>query len=101
MGRHEKALSLGTQAALQSSAQLRAEKAAVLQATQVHVHAATEPHRLLDPHQVAHLSAVSLRQPQTHSATWHCGGVAQRERATCLHLVAARKILKEERAHLR
>ena len=146
MGRHEKALSLSTQAALQSSAQLRAEKAAVLQATQVHVHAATEPHRLLDPHQVAHLSAVSLRQPQTHSATWHCAcaessiealttreaalrsevavletehavkvealealllevrqerGVAQRERATCLHLLAARKILKEERAHLR
>jgi hypothetical protein len=33
----EKALSFSTQAALEGSAQLRAEKAAVLQATQVHV----------------------------------------------------------------
>ena len=72
MRRHEKALSLSTQAALQSSAQLRAEKAAVLQATQVNVHAATEAQRLLDAHQVAHRAAASLRQAQIHNATSHC-----------------------------
>ncbi len=38
------------QSALGSSAQLRAEKAAVLQATQVNVHAATEAQRLLHAH---------------------------------------------------
>ena len=44
----------------------------MLQATQVNVHAAAEAQRLLDTHQVAHLSAVSLRQAQIHSATSHC-----------------------------
>ena len=121
------------------------EEAAVLQATQVHVHAATEAQRLLDAHQVAHRAAVSLRQAQIHSAISHCAcaqssiealttrqaalrsevalletehavkvealealllevrqerGVAEREQATFLDLLAARKILEEERAHL-
>jgi hypothetical protein len=168
----EKALSLSTAVALQSSLQLRAEKAAVLQATQVNVHAnqtsmlltkplccslnlyaaqvnvnaATEAQRLFDAHEVAHRAAVSLRQAQIHSATSHCASaqssiealttreaalrsevalletehavkvealealllevrqersVALRERSTFLDLLAARKILEEERAHLR
>ncbi len=109
------------------------------------MHAATEAQRLLDAHQVAHRAAVSLRQAQIHSATWHCAcaqsslealttceaalrsevalletehavkvealeallleeqerGVAERERATFSGLLAARRILEEERAHLR
>ncbi len=36
------------------------------------MHSATEAQRLLDAHQVAHRAAVSLRQVQIHSATWHC-----------------------------
>jgi hypothetical protein len=78
----------------------------VLQATQVNVHAATEAQRLLDTHQVAHLSAVSLRQAQIHSATSNCACAQssiealttreERERASCLDLLAARKNPRRE-----
>ena len=40
--------------------------------TSLNMHTATEAQRLLDAHQVAHRAAVSLRQAQIHSATWHC-----------------------------
>jgi hypothetical protein len=111
----------------------------------VNVHVATQAQRLLDPHQVTHRSAVSLRQSQIHSATCQCAcaqssiealttraaalmsevalldtkhavkvealealllevrqerGVALREQATFLDLLAARKILEGERAPL-
>ena len=107
------------------------------------MHAATEAQRLLDAHQVAHRAAVSLRQAQIHSATWHCAcaqssivavttreaalrsevalletehavkvealealllevrqerGVAEREQATFLDLLTARKILEAKRS---
>ena len=92
----------------------------MLQVTQVNVHAATEAQRLLDPHQVAHLivllsafgrrkSTVPLRVvPVSKLRPFETlllevrqeRGVAEREQATFLDLLAARKILEEERAHL-
>ena len=45
------------------------------------MHAETEAQRLLDPHQVAHRAAVSLRQAQIHSANSQCACLTTREAA--------------------
>ncbi len=74
------------------------------------MHAATEAQRLLDAHQVAHRAAVRLLETE-HAVNVEAlealllevrqeRGVAEREQATFLDLLAARKILEEERAHL-